>query len=73
MPAGVTLNRRLEAGDAAVIGDPTQIHQVVMNSVTNAVQGPGGGGEPECPLARVEMETTTLATSTLAAGSYLHA
>lgn len=71
MPAGVTLNRRLEAGDAAVIGDPTQIHQVVMNLCTNAVQALGGGGELDVSLARVEMETTTLATSTLAAGSYL--
>ena len=71
MPAGVTLNRRLEAGDAAVIGDPTQIHQVVMNLCTNAVQALGGGGELNVSLARVEMETTTLATSTLAAGSYL--
>ena len=26
------------AGDAAVLGDPTQIHQVVMNLCANAVQ-----------------------------------
>ena len=29
---------RLERGDAAVLGDPTQMHQVVMNLCANAVQ-----------------------------------
>ena len=28
----------LDAGDAAVLGDPTQVHQVVMNLCANAVQ-----------------------------------
>ena len=34
----VTLERELDAGDAAVLGDPTQVHQVVMNLCANAVQ-----------------------------------
>ena len=38
LPAGVRLERDLTAGDAAVHGDPTQIHQVVMNLCANAVQ-----------------------------------
>ena len=38
LPAGVRLERRLVAGDAAVVGSATQIHQVVMNLCTKAVQ-----------------------------------
>ena len=33
---------RLAAGDAAVLGDPTQLHQVVMNLCSNAVQAIDG-------------------------------
>jgi nitrogen-specific signal transduction histidine kinase len=38
LPQGITFERRLDAGDAAVMGDPTQVHQVVMNLCANAVQ-----------------------------------
>ena len=34
----------LGAGDAAVLGDPTQMHQVVMNLCANAVQAIEGEG-----------------------------
>ncbi|MFI4932785.1 MAG: histidine kinase dimerization/phospho-acceptor domain-containing protein, partial [Burkholderiales bacterium] len=36
LPPGVTLTRTLKAGDTAIIGDATQIHQVVMNLAANA-------------------------------------
>jgi signal transduction histidine kinase/CheY-like chemotaxis protein len=38
LPAGVRLQRELSAGDAALVGDASQIHQVVMNLGANAVQ-----------------------------------
>ena len=38
LPAGIGLQRDLRAGDAALVGDPAQIHQVVMNLGTNAEQ-----------------------------------
>ena len=38
LPADITLQQQLNAGDAAVLGDPTQVHQVVMNLCANAVQ-----------------------------------
>ena len=38
LPAGVHLERALRCGDAAVLGDATQVHQVVMNLCANAVQ-----------------------------------
>ena len=37
-------SERLHAGGAAVMGDPTQIHQVLMNLLTNAVQAMPSGG-----------------------------
>ncbi|MCO5165357.1 MAG: ATP-binding protein [Planctomycetes bacterium] len=49
---GVTLERALEE-DVAVLGDPTQLQQVVLNLVTNALQALGpGGGRVEVRLAR---------------------
>lgn len=44
LPHGVALEHDLAAGDAALMGDPTQIHQVVMNLCANAVQAMKGAG-----------------------------
>ncbi len=44
LPAGISLVRDLRGGDAAVLGDPTQIHQVVMNLCANAVQAMKASG-----------------------------
>jgi signal transduction histidine kinase len=43
-PNGIELRDRLRAGRAAVMGDATQIHQVLMNMVTNAMQAMPAGG-----------------------------
>jgi PAS domain S-box-containing protein len=72
LPAGVTLVRRLGAGDAGVLGDPTQIHQVVMNLCANAVQAMKGEGRLDVALApSVLAAPLAVATSTLPAGAYL--
>jgi signal transduction histidine kinase/CheY-like chemotaxis protein len=52
LPAGVTLDTRLDSGDAAVIGDSTQLCQVVMNVCTNAVQATRGDGVVGIALQR---------------------
>ena len=52
LPAGVTLDTRLDAGDAAVVGDSTQLCQVVMNVCTNAVQATRGEGVVGITLQR---------------------
>ena len=52
LPAGVTLDTRLDSGDAAVIGDSTQLCQVVMNVGTNAVQATRGEGAVGITLQR---------------------
>src|SRR6185503_10918809 len=44
LPHGITLEQRLAAGDAGVLGDPTQIDQVVLNLCANAVQAMRAGG-----------------------------
>src|SRR5262249_9965988 len=38
LPVGTTLDARLRAGRAALVGDATQVHQIVMNLATNALQ-----------------------------------
>ena len=45
LPGSVRLETHLAAGRAAVLGDPTQVHQVVMNLCTNAVQAMPTGGK----------------------------
>jgi signal transduction histidine kinase/CheY-like chemotaxis protein len=44
LAAGIQLEVRLSAGHAAMMGDPTQVHQVLMNLASNAMQAMPGGG-----------------------------
>jgi signal transduction histidine kinase/ActR/RegA family two-component response regulator len=72
LPAGVRLKSELQAGDAAVMGDPTQIHRVVMNLCTNAMQAMKSGGELFVRLDLVRLgESRRFATATLQQGEYL--
>jgi PAS domain S-box-containing protein len=72
LPPEVRLVRRLQAGDAAVQGDPTQLHQVVMNLCTNAVQAISSAGVVSVYVETVKLaEERSLTTSTLAPGNYI--
>jgi PAS domain S-box-containing protein len=79
LPDNVHLTRHLAGGDATVMGDATQIHQVVMNLCANAAQaitakgaGTGtAGGRITVSLDVVERGETMAATSQLAAGRYV--
>ena len=44
LPEGIRVEAKLRAGQAAMLGDPTQVHQVLMNLGTNAVQAMPSGG-----------------------------
>jgi CheY-like chemotaxis protein len=67
----VRLDRQLAAGDAAVMGDPTQIHQVVMNLCANGAQAMKTAGTLTVSLDVVEKGQVIAATSALASGRYV--
>ncbi len=72
LPAGVRLERRIGAQDAAVLGDATQIHQVAMNLCANAVQAMRSEGTLVVVLDDVSLPAAlAVATSTLAPGRYV--
>ena len=72
LPVGVQLERSLDAGDAAILGDATQLHQVVMNLCTNALQAIVGGGVLAVALERVALpERRLLSHGVLAPGDYV--
>ena len=72
LPVGIALRVRLEAGDAGVDGDPTDLHQVTMNLCTNAVQAMARGGQLTVDLQRRRVDKPeTLARGTLLAGEYV--
>lgn len=55
LPAGIRLESTLACGDAAVIGDATHLHQVVMNLCTNAIQSMEIGGVLRVALERTDV------------------
>jgi PAS domain S-box-containing protein len=72
LPVGIRLERRLEAGNAAVMGDATYLHQVTMNLCTNAVQAMHSGGVLEVALERRELGAPRACSrATLAPGEYV--
>ncbi len=72
LPAGIRLEKALAAGDAAVIGDATHLHQLAMNLFTNAVHAMQRGGVLSVILERVELsEQRSLSRGTLSPGAYV--
>ena len=72
LPPEVRLERDLGAGDAAVLGDATQIHQVVMNLCANAVQAMRAGGTLGVTLQTTHLpEGKCVSTTQLAPGGYV--
>ena len=68
----MTLQRSLAAGDAAVLGDPTQLHQVVMNLCSNAVQAIEGDGRVSVSIDTLVLSEARLVTTcTLPRGEYV--
>ena len=70
-PVGLCIEHRLDGGDAAVLGDPTQVHQVVMNLCANAVQAMRSQGRVVVTLDRVSQAEPGCITGPLPAGNYV--
>ena len=62
LPSSVTVHAKLHAGRAAVLGDATQVHQVVANLASNAVQAMPAGGTLRIGLANERVEAPRAAT-----------
>ena len=58
LPADIRLETKFAAGDAAVLGDPTYLHQVTMNLCTNAVQSMKRGGVLGVGVERLQSSGT---------------
>ncbi|MDB6042609.1 MAG: sensor hybrid histidine kinase [Gammaproteobacteria bacterium] len=72
LPPGIRLERTLEAGNAAVIGDATHLHQVMMNLGTNALHAMAHGGVLSVVLECVELsEGKTFSRGSVTPGSYV--
>ena len=62
LPAGVSVQLRLPGVPLVVEGDPAQLHQMVANLVTNAVQAVGESGQVELRATSVRIEDERLCT-----------
>ena len=72
LPPGVAMDVTLAADSAAVSGDETQLHQVVMNLCTNAIQAIGSDGRLSVDLRLVQVEKAVhLLQGDLAPGGYV--
>jgi signal transduction histidine kinase/ActR/RegA family two-component response regulator len=72
LPAAIRLEKKLDAGNAAVIGDATHLHQVAMNLCTNAAQAMPGGGTLRVALECIVVsEPLTVARGDVSPGRHV--
>jgi len=72
LPAGVRLEQRLDAGNAAIKGDAAQLHQVAMNLCANAVQAMQLGGVLGVVVDRVDVrQPRALSHGALESGTHV--
>jgi len=62
LPPSVTVHTDLRAGRAAVLGDATQVHQVVANLAINAIQAMPAGGTLRVELAAERVDVPRAVT-----------
>src|SRR5215510_5854415 len=71
LPEAIRVQAKLRAGRAAILGDPTQVHQVLMNLGTNAVQAMSSGGTLYVSLEAVHEASRAATIGNVAAGEYV--
>jgi CheY-like chemotaxis protein len=71
LPEGIRVETTLHAGRAAILGDATQVHQVLMNLATNAIQAMPSGGTLSVSLKAIHSERRVTTIGNVAAGEYL--
>jgi PAS domain S-box-containing protein len=71
LPENVTITLRLHAARAAMLGDSTQVHQVVMNLANNAVQAMPQGGVLRVSLDTLRMAQHAALIGTVSAGEHI--
>lgn len=72
LPANVRLGQELHAGDAGLVGDPTQIQQIVTSLCSNALDAMRAGGVLTVYLDMVSLQDSrTYATATALPGDYV--
>jgi len=71
IPTTISINQNLQSDCGAVIADPTQIHQIIMNLTTNAYHVmEETGGEITVSLKEINLGYDKLITPDMTAGSY---
>ena len=72
LPSTIEIKQNISNTCGLVIADPTQIHQVAMNLLTNAYHAMGDeGGELTITLKEVDLDVDDLQDPSIAAGSYV--
>ena len=71
LPPRIRIESRFQVGRAAMLGDPTQIHQVTMNLAMNACQAMGNGTLRVELVARNLPEARSVTTGLLEPGDYI--
>jgi CheY-like chemotaxis protein len=72
VPENVAIARRLCAGRAAMLGDSTQVHQLMMNLASNGVQSMTEGGVLRVALEATRLDEPRAATvGSIVAGNYI--
>lgn len=72
LPTNIKMTKKMGIKEDFILGNPTHIHQLVMNLCTNAAQAIGGGeGLIEINLEEVILETEDITFPTLTPGPFL--
>jgi PAS domain S-box-containing protein len=72
LPATIEMKDRIDSNSGMILGDPTQLHQVIINLCTNAAQAMSeNSGRIEIGLEKKRLERGELDRSEFTPGSYL--